>query len=146
PPCLEYEYVQGGDLAGLIQEWHRGKRGPSTVEAARVMFRLAEAVGFAHFQEPAIVHRDLKPAHILVQRSAEGKFRLRVADFGIGGIASGQAAELTRRGTGGSAMLTTAVRGSYTPLYGSPQQMRGEPADPRDDVYSLGVIWYQLLT
>jgi len=38
------------------------------------------------------------------------------------------------------------VRGAYTPLYASPQQMRGEPADPRDDVHALGVIWFQVLT
>ena len=39
-----------------------------------------------------------------------------------------------------------ALRGSYTPVYASPQQMRGESPDPRDDIYALGVIWHQLLT
>jgi eukaryotic-like serine/threonine-protein kinase len=146
PPCLEYEYVEGGDLAGLIQEWHKNRGGPSGVKAATLIVRLAEAVGFAHFQSPPIVHRDLKPANVLVQPTSDGKFRLRVADFGIGGIAFGQVTEKTRRGTQGPGTMLTAVRGSYTPLYASPQQMRGEAPDPRDDVYALGVIWYQLLT
>src|SRR5687767_11492291 len=52
PPCLEYEYVEGGDLAGLIQEWHRSKGGPSPQEAMRVVYRLAEVVAFAHGQSP----------------------------------------------------------------------------------------------
>src|SRR5262249_27296757 len=43
-------------------------------------------------------------------------------------------------------LQTSLVRGSYTPLYASPQQVRGEPPDVRDDVHALGVIWYQLLT
>jgi serine/threonine protein kinase len=145
-PCLEYEYVDGGDLTGLIQEWHRAKGGPTPQQAAKVVLRLAEVVGFAHRLNPPIVHHDLKPANILVQRTADGEAHVKVTDFGIGGVAVGQAIRETSRGTSRGRFLTSALHGSYTPLYASPQQMRGEPPDPRDDVYSLGVIWYQLLT
>ncbi len=137
-PCLEYEYVEGGDLTGLFHEWHQANGGPSWQQAAKAVGRLAEIVGFAHRLEPPIVHRDLKPANVLVQRS-EGEERFKVADFGIGGVAINQAIRQTSR-------AISALHGSYTPLYASPQQMRGEPPDPRDDVYSLGVIWHQLLT
>jgi tetratricopeptide (TPR) repeat protein len=151
-PCLEYEFVEGGDLTGLIQEWHRAENGPTPQQSARVMLRLAETVGFVHRLTPPIVHRDLKPANILIQRAGSGSDgsggepALKIADFGIGGLAVSAAIRETIRGTSRGAFLTSAVRGSYTPLYASPQQMRGERADPRDDVYALGVIWYQLLT
>ena len=96
---------------------------------------------------PPIVHRDLKPANILVKPRPGGKWRLRITDFGIGGLAIQQAVAQSRRGSSNHGeFLTAAVRGSYTPLYASPQQMRGEDPDLRDDVYALGVIWYQLLT
>lgn len=130
----------------MIQEWHQTKNGPTPAQAAKVILRLAEIVGFAHRLNPPIVHRDLKPANILVQRSGDGKIQFKVADFGIGGVAVGQAIRETSHGTSRGGFLTSAVHGAYTPLYASPQQMRGEPPDTRDDVYSLGVIWYQLLT
>jgi formylglycine-generating enzyme required for sulfatase activity len=143
PPCLAYEYIDGGDLAGLIQE---RRDGLPPQQAARVIHRLAEIVGFAHRLQPAIVHRDLKPANILVKSRPDGKVALRITDFGIGGLAVQEAMTQARRGTKSGDSLTAAVRGSYTPLYASPQQMRGDKPDPRDDVYALGVIWYQLLT
>jgi hypothetical protein len=149
PPCLAYEYVEGGDLAGLIQSWH-GPFGPLPArlveDAAGVVRELADIVAHAHQLEPPIVHRDLKPANILVQRLGDGRTALRIADFGISGLVAGHALEEERRGTGRGRILATALRGAHTPLYASPQQVRGEPPDPRDDVYALGVIWYQLLT
>jgi serine/threonine protein kinase len=109
------------------------------------MLRLAEIVGFAHRLDPPIVHRDLKPANVLVQKKDKG-IVLKVADFGIGGVVVGQAVA-ERRGDSTKALLAaTVARGSYSVLYASPQQMAGLPADPRDDVYALGVLWYQLLT
>jgi tetratricopeptide (TPR) repeat protein len=143
PPCLAYEYVAGSDLAGWVQEG-RGRLPPR--QAARLVQELAGIVGFAHRLHPPIVHRDLKPANILVQRTPDHKVRFKVADFGIGGVAADQAIEATRQGTTRGRFLVSIVRGAYTPFYASPQQMRGEPPDPRDDVYALGVIWHQLLT
>jgi serine/threonine protein kinase len=146
PPCLEYEYIAGGDLAGLIQEFHQKGR-PSAGVAGKIMRRLAEIIGSVHQQKPPIVHRDLKPANILVQKSPAGKFLFKVADFGIGQVTAREAIlSSTRAASSRAVLLSTVVQGSYTPLYASPQQVRGDPPDPRDDVYSLGVIWYQLLT
>jgi hypothetical protein len=144
PPCLEYEYVEGGDLAALAAEWQRGGKVPQRQVCALVE-RLAEIVGHAHRLSPAIVHRDLKPANVLVER-ADGKINLRVTDFGIGGVAARQVIEQTHKTTTRHETLATSLRGAHTPLYASPQQIKGDPPHPRDDVHALGVIWYQMLT
>ncbi len=172
PPCLKYEYVPGGDLAGLARDWQGLPLDRRCRAATVVIHQLAEIVGFAHRLDPPIVHRDLKPANVLVQHVAAGgsatpfgddcapangvasgtreedfAFRLRITDFGIGGVAALPCLREARQGTttrGG--LLASVVRGSHTPLYASPQQVRGEAPDPRDDVHALGVIWYQLLT
>jgi serine/threonine protein kinase len=145
PPCLEYEYVAGGDLTELLYKQlqkRQGKLPPDLV--LKIVRSLARTMKHPHGLKPPIVHRDLKPANILVQRSAEGKLSFRIADFGIGGVAAGHAIEQARGTTTGH-FLATALRGFHTPLYASPQQMEGAAPDPRDDVYALGVIWYQLL-
>jgi serine/threonine protein kinase len=147
PPYLKDEYVAGGDLAGLVRDWHARPGGPAPDEAERVVAELAEVVGFAHLLSPPVVHRDLKPANVLVKRGRDGRVRLKVADFGIGGVAAGREIALTQGGTlarGGTD--AAAWRGAYSLLYASPQQMKGTPPGPRDDVHALGVIWYQLLT
>ncbi len=141
PPCLEYDFVSGGDLAGLIPRWR-----PGAARVLTLIAELADIVAFAHRLSPPIVHRDLKPANILLAPAAGGEFRLRIADFGIGGLATSHARAVSARGVSRGDFLLSALRGAHTPLYASPQQMRGAAPDPRDDVYSLGVIWYQLLT
>jgi tetratricopeptide (TPR) repeat protein len=145
-PCLEYEFISGGDLAGLIQEWHRCGTRPSCEEIARIVAELAETVGFAHRLPQPIIHRDLKPANILRVGMADGSIKLKIADFGIGGVASQQAIRESTRASTRGLFLVSALRGSCTPLYASVQQMRGDEPDPRDDVFALGVIWYQMLT
>jgi formylglycine-generating enzyme required for sulfatase activity len=145
PPCLEYEFVAGGDLAGLIHQWHHQRRRPSPATVAQLMRRLARVVGFAHRLAPAIVHGDLKPANILVQRVADGTLSVKIADFGIGAVAASHAVRLSLRGATPAHLRSSALRGACTTLYASPQQLRGADPDPRDDVYALGVIWYQLL-
>ncbi len=146
PPYLEYEFVQGCDLASLIRELHASRRADIPTVNRRFL-ELVEIVAFAH--QANIVHDDLKPANILVdQTSRDGA--LRITDFGIGGVATVVAAQESRLPTRSrQALLTEAVRGAYTPLYAPAEQMLrrpGEPADPRDDIHALGVIWYQMLT
>jgi eukaryotic-like serine/threonine-protein kinase len=97
PPCLEYEYVEGGELTALIRDY-RTQGGLAPMKAAQVVKYLAGIIGFAHRLKPPIVHRDLKPANILMQRRAEGKVAFRVADFGIGALRP--ARQSGRRGTG----------------------------------------------
>jgi serine/threonine protein kinase len=102
-------------------------------------------VAFTHRLTPPIVHRDLKPANVLVQRGEGGQPLLKVTDFGIGALSASQAIREESRQPHRSLTFATAIRGAYTPLYAPPQQRRGQPADPRDDVFALGVMGYQML-
>ncbi|MGK2963711.1 MAG: serine/threonine-protein kinase, partial [Gemmatimonadaceae bacterium] len=100
------------------------------VEARLELFcQVAAAVQYAH--RNLVVHRDLKPANILV--TPEG--RVKLLDFGIAKLLGGQAAELT----------VTSER-LLTPLYASPEQIRGEQISTASDVYTLGVLLHVLLT
>jgi formylglycine-generating enzyme required for sulfatase activity len=146
PPCLEYEYVEGGDLTSLMRRWQRQEEALTPALALRIILRLAKVMAFAHRLDPPIVHRDLKPANILVHRSDDKRIMFRITDFGIGGLAATRAIErLSELAADLPRVTMSTLRGAFTPLYASPQQMWGDPPDPRDDVYSLGVIWYQLL-
>ncbi len=82
--------------------------------------QLAEIVGFAHRLSPPIVHRDLKTANILVSQLADGTLQLKVADFGIGGIAASQTLKDAQPRP--TSYVTTMAKGTCTPLYASPQQ------------------------
>jgi serine/threonine protein kinase len=147
PICLEYDYVEGGDLGGLIADRkERGEFPPA--ESARWILQLASALQFAHELRPPLVHRDLKPSNILVQRDGtRGACSLKIADFGISALAAGQAiADATHGATSRGETAALTLRGACTPLYASPQQLQGKAPDSRDDVHALGVIWYQMLS
>jgi serine/threonine protein kinase len=143
-PYLVYEYVSGGDLVRWLatRQAHQGR--PLTpAEVMDLIVQVAEALAFAH--QRGLVHRDLKPANVLM-----GEGTIKLADFGIGGLVARQAFQASRIGTTASHLLSPAeqaslFRGAGTPLYMAPEQRRGEAADPRHDLYSLGVMWYQLL-
>lgn len=141
-PWLAYEFVGGGDLAGLILSWQQlpiEERVKRAVEALRV---LADTAAHFHRLSPPIVHRDMKPANIL--RGTDGK--LRITDFGIGGIAAQKLLSGSRDGLTAYTKALSLLSGAYTPLYASPQQQKGDAPDRRDDVHALGVIAFQMLT
>ncbi|MBN9523605.1 protein kinase [bacterium] len=166
-PWLMYEYVGGGSLADLVHRWAVLDAAARTAAVVGALCTLAAAVGRFHRLAPPIVHRDLKPSNILVGKDEGGRMKdesrfpggsndfdssfilppssLKITDFGIGGVAVEYLRTQHPRGTLLAAgWLETSLRGSYTPLYASPQQRAGGPPDPRDDVHALGVIGYQM--
>ncbi len=120
---LVMQYVDGGSLKEQIDE---GRMDPQ--EVARLLVQISSALDYAHRQ--GVIHRDIKPANILL--TGEGYALL--ADFGIAKLA-GDSANLT--GTGGLV---------GTPAYMPPEQGRGGTIDSRADIYSLGVVVYEMLT
>ncbi|HET9765386.1 MAG TPA: serine/threonine-protein kinase, partial [Thermoanaerobaculia bacterium] len=121
---LAFEFVAGPDLAGRQRLAPPLKLG----EVLRIGRQAAEGLDAAHRQ--GIVHRDIKPSNILLDRQGQ----VKVSDFGIAKML-GQGTELTQTGS---------VVGS--PHYLSPEQIRGEELDGRSDLFSLGVVLYELLT
>ncbi|HEX6399805.1 MAG TPA: Stk1 family PASTA domain-containing Ser/Thr kinase [Actinomycetota bacterium] len=117
------EYVRGPSVRHLLNE--RGRLEPA--QAVEVLRQSLLALGHAHHE--GFVHRDMKPENLLVTK--EGV--VKVADFG-----------LARAYADGRVTQAGAVTG--TVQYLAPEQIRGEPADPRSDLYSLGIVAYELLT
>ncbi len=136
-PFIVMEFVQGRDLREVIE-----KEGPLVVN--RVMHlgkQIVSALAAAHAL--GITHRDIKPDNILLMREGDNPEQVKVLDFGIAKVREG-AFEV---GTGFSATKTGVVVG--TPQYLSPEQAMGKhgsDVDGRADLYSLGVVLYEMLT
>jgi serine/threonine protein kinase len=149
-PWLMYEYVGGGCLTDLVHRWQGLAAAEREGLAVAALSQLAAAVGAFHRLSPPIVHRDLKPANVLVAGGGSAPApALRITDFGIGGVAVEYLRQQTPAGAtmrSLSGFLETTLRGSYTPVYASPQQRQGADPDPRDDVHALGVIGFHLMT
>ncbi len=124
-PYLALEYVQGIPITDYCQT-----HGLSVETRLKLFLQVCEAVSHAHAN--LIVHRDLKPSNILVSATGE----VRLLDFGI--------AKLLDDNEPASPHPRTEVR-SFTLHYAAPEQVRGEPVTTMTDVYSLGVVLYELL-
>jgi WD40 repeat protein len=139
-PFLVYEYVPGGclttRLAAIRRQTGQNLRPGQVLGLVR---RICEAVAFAHTR--GLVHRDIKPSNILVSGNT-----IKLADFGIGGVVASFAAAHSASAGGLTASEKCSMfRGAGTPLYMSPEQRQGDPPEPRHDIYSIGVMWFQLL-
>src|SRR5208337_296343 len=130
-----YDYGETADLAYIVMEFVDGTslKTPldnherfAIADIQRVMGDVLAGLQFSH--ERGVVHRDIKPGNIMMTKGGQAK----IADFGIARI---EMSSMTQAGT----MLGT-------PSYMSPEQFRGEVVDARTDVYSAGVVLYQLLT
>ncbi len=118
------EYVDGPSLSRVLRS--DGPFHPR--RAAEIAAEVASGLGFAHSR--GVVHRDVKPGNVLLTRSGQSK----VTDFGIARALSSSDEDLTQAGS---------VMGTAT--YFSPEQAQGLPVDPRSDLYSLGVVLYELV-
>ncbi|MBY0227795.1 MAG: serine/threonine protein kinase, partial [Gemmataceae bacterium] len=141
-PWLAYEYIDGGDLSGLVRELARLGPRERGAQALGLLADLAGVVGRLHRLPQPVIHHDLKPANVLLKRGPSG-WLLRITDFGIGSVAA--SGSLTRAATAPALHMGETFRGAHTPLYASPQQKRGGKPDVRDDVHALGMIGWQLL-
>jgi len=119
------EYIDGPSLAQVIR-----RDGPlHPRRSAELASEVAAALGFAHSR--GVVHRDVKPGNVLLTGSGQSK----VTDFGIARALASSDDDLTQAGS---------VMGTAT--YFSPEQAQGLPVDPRSDLYSLGVVLYEMVT
>jgi tetratricopeptide (TPR) repeat protein len=122
-----YPPVRSGEVVALPMELASGGdlrklRGAGYLEIIPVLIEVAQALEHAH--ERGIVHRDLKPGNVLF----DYRGRVKLADFGVAGL------------------ISSEVSHGLSPFSASPEQLRGEPPRPTDDVYGLGALAYELLS
>ena len=125
-PFLVMEFVEDG----ITVTQHCAGSALDLQQRLLLFLDICSAVGYAH--QNLIVHRDLKPGNILVDKSGS----VKLLDFGIARVLSDNADQT----------VTVAGAQMLTPEYASPEQVRGEPVTTATDVYSLGIILYELLT
>lgn len=127
-PCMVLEYVRGVTLEAMLKKNH-GRIHAARI--ARLLEQLCDVLQAAHDLD--IIHRDLKPANIMIVDADTPKEKIKVMDFGLA-VLQNQANRNNAEG-----------RFLGTPYYVSPEQARGEQLDQRSDLYSVGVMLYQML-
>jgi serine/threonine protein kinase/Tol biopolymer transport system component len=125
---LALEYVHGEALTDYCDARRLG-----IAARLKLFLQVLDAVQFAHAKH--VIHRDLKPSNILVNESGD----VQLLDFGVAKLLEAEEVDHTPP-------LTSVHGRALTPDYASPELLRGEPVDARGDVYSLGVLLYELLT
>ncbi len=126
---LAMEYVDGETLSAFV---HRTGSVPLPL-VGELTKQIGDALNAAH--QFGIIHRDLKPDNILVARDPEGRYLVKVVDFGI-----------AKTMQGGGQTVTSVGVSIGTPEYMSPEQLAGDTLDARTDIYSLGLVVYTMLT
>jgi serine/threonine protein kinase len=128
---MSMEYLQGKPLTELIRD--HIDQGLPFKQAWPIIRHMAEALAFAHHKN--IVHSDFKPGNVFLTENGE----VRVLDFGI-------ACAIGRNDHQDNTVFNARDLGAYTPAYASLEQLQNSPPDPRDDIYALACVSYELLT
>lgn len=129
-PYIVMEYVDGVPLTEYADS-----NDLTLVDRLRLFGQVCDVVAYAH--RNLVVHRDLKPSNILVAMGEDGHPQIKLLDFGIARLL--EDGELNRE-------LTRTGQRLHTPVYAAPEQISGDPVTTATDVYSLGVVLYELLT
>lgn len=130
-PIIVMEYLDGCSLDITIE--HNEFLSP--VDTVKICMSICKALSFAH--ELGVVHRDIKPANVILLGDIDGKYDVKLVDFGI--------AKTLNHNTM-STKLTRTGEVFGTPLYLSPEQCLDQPIDHRSDIYSLGCMMYTMLS
>ncbi len=131
-PCIVMEYVKGVNLETLLAK--NGRMNAPRV--GRIIGELCEVLQAAH--DESIIHRDLKPANLMIVDPDTPRERIKVMDFGLAKLME---SETLRKVTDTNVDFAVG-----TPGYICPEQVRGEEMDHRGDLYSVGVMMYELMT
>lgn len=131
-PCIVMEYIRGVNLETLLQK--NGRLNYARV--GRLVSQLCEVLQAAH--EQGLIHRDLKPANLMIVDHDTPREKVKVMDFGL--------AKLLDAGDIKEYRASSAEFAVGTPGYINPEQVRGDEVDHRGDIYSVGVMLYELLT
>ncbi|HEV3143898.1 MAG TPA: serine/threonine-protein kinase [Gemmataceae bacterium] len=134
-PCIIMEYIPGIGLDALLAKNKRF----TPARVGRFLEQLCDVLQGAH--ERGIIHRDLKPHNLMVMQPDTPQERIKVMDFGLAKICHNEEAGQERKLTDPGKDFAVG-----TPSYIAPEQVRGEPVDHRSDLYSVGVIAYELLS
>lgn len=126
---LVMDYVDGGSLKERLEALAAERKRMPLAQSIKIITQIADALVYAHHRD--MVHRDIKPANILLDKNEEPF----LTDFGIVKMVGGQTMGYT---------VTGALIG--TPAYMSPEQALGKPGDKRSDLYSLGIMLFQMVT
>ncbi len=146
PYFLEVEHTEGGDLAHWAQE-HGGLTEVPLETRLEIAAEIATALAAAH--GVGVLHKDVKPANILISENADtGEPHAVLTDFGIGLVTDRDAlvdSGVTIAGFTKTLVSSSSGSGTGTPVYMAPEVLEGRPATIQSDIYSLGVVLYQLL-
>ena len=133
-PYMVMAYIEGQTLAGYLASTSARGKIPSPVEIVNLFTSISLAVDYAH--QKGMIHRDIKPANILLDSHNTALNPMGepiLTDFGLAKLLGASATALTASQPG-------------TPLYTSPEQAQGYPGNERSDIYSLGIILYEIVT
>jgi len=166
-PYLVYEYCPGSDLSAEVRRMRQEAGGFSADKALQLVTQIAGALAFAHGR--GLVYGDLKPANVILagggvvsgpdiassqpttHHSPLATHQVKLTDFGSSGVSAAMAAQSCPTSSRESAPLVNAAthvrlqHGSLTSMYMCGELRRGDQPQPHHDIYSLGVLWYQVL-